>query len=372
MSIIFRCPPELLLRAATRRASVIKCKPVFSRTKTHQAAVCKELGKPLLITQVPSVQDLTGSQVRIAVRSCGINFADVLLAAGLYQEKPPLPFIPGTEVSGEVVEVGKSVRKFSKGDRVLGLSQAMQGYAQECVLEEMDLWRLPDSMSFEEGAALPVSYGTAWLGLTRKSNTKKGETVLVTAAAGSVGLATMDLATNVFGAKVIGAAGGPDKCSLVMKRGAAHAVDYKAESIREKVKEFTGGRGANVIFDAVGGDAFKECLRCIAWEGRLVIIGFAGGSIPKIPANILLVKNISAIGLYWGDFRNKELETWKASINEVMSYFEKGQIKPHIGRTFPLHQVNEAFKYIQQRKSTGCKSSHLNLLFGCFTQEQIS
>ncbi|XP_033105539.1 quinone oxidoreductase-like protein 2 homolog isoform X2 [Anneissia japonica] len=338
----------------SRRVSMSRCKPLYvsSRPKTHQAAVCKELGKPLQITHVPSVVNLGEGQVRIAVHSCGINFSDVLLAAGLYQEKPPLPFIPGSEVSGEVLEVGNGVSKFSKGDRVLGLLN-LQGFSQECVADQMSLWKMPDSMSFEMAAALPISYGTAWLALTRRSNTKPGETVLVTAAAGAVGLATIDLATNVIGAKAVGAAGGPEKCSLVTKRGALCSVDYKIENIREKVKEATGGKGVDVVFESVGGDVFKESLRCLSWGGRLVVIGFAGGDIPKVPANILLVKNISAVGLYWGSYRLKDFQTWKSSIEDVMRFFEAGKIEPHVCKTFRLEEVNEAFRYIQQRKSTG-------------------
>ncbi|XP_033647630.1 quinone oxidoreductase-like protein 2 homolog [Asterias rubens] len=359
----FRCPPEVLLRSAARSqiicraslqtSSAVGHHEVAGVQHTHRAAVCNELGKPLTISEVPSAEQLDDGQVRLAVHTCGINFADILTVAGQYQVKPPLPFIPGNEVAGEVLEVADGVSSVKKGDRVVGCLALGSGFSEQCLAYEDDLYRIPNSMSYEEAAAMPVSYGTAWMGLTRRANTQPGETVLVTAAAGGVGLATVDLASHVLGAKVIGAAGGPEKCKLVTDKGAMAAIDYKVESVRDKTKELTKGRGANVIMDAVGGDIFKDCLRCISWEGRIVIIGFTSGEIPKIPANILLVKNISALGLFWGNYRMHDPPRIRQSVEDCIGFFEEGKIKPHVCATFPLEKVNEAFKLMMSRKSTG-------------------
>ncbi|XP_072050572.1 quinone oxidoreductase-like protein 2 homolog [Amphiura filiformis] len=365
MSALFRCPPEVLLRSAIRQGQnltrnaqtpklhrCLQVSPVSSARSTHRAAVCTELGKPLKLQEVPSEELCTGQKVRLSIKGCGINYSDLLMAAGLYQDKPPLPFIPGAEVAGDVIEVAEGVTSVSKGDRVVAMA-ALGGFAEQCIVDEESVFRMPDSMSYEEGAAVVISYGTAWLGLTRRANTKPGETVLVTAAAGAVGLATVDLATNVIGAKVIGAAGGPEKCKVVADKGAIGTIDYNTQSIRDVVKEMTDDRGADVICDAVGGDVFKQCLRCIAWEGRILVIGFAGGDIPKIPANILLVKNISAVGLFWGNYRINDESTHRKSIQDVLGFYQEGKIKPHIGKTFSLDKANEAFMYIHKRKSTG-------------------
>ncbi|XP_022100704.1 quinone oxidoreductase-like protein 2 homolog [Acanthaster planci] len=360
----FRCPPEVLLRSAAR-GNLTSCKAplltssaigphsVASVRHTHRAAVCNELGKPLTISQVPSPDSLSDGQVRVAIHTCGVNFADILTVAGQYQVKPPLPFTPGNEVAGEVLDIGEGVSSFKKGDRVIGLLAVGAGFSEECVAYENELFQIPDSMGYEEAASLPVSYGTAWMGLTRRANTQPGETVLVTAAAGGVGLASVELASKVLGAKVIGAAGGPEKCKLVSDKGAFATIDYKQENLREKTKELTQGKGANVIMDAVGGDVWKECLRCISWEGRLVVIGFASGDIPKIPANLLLVKNISAMGLFWGNYRMHDPPRSRQSVEDCIRFFKEGKIRPHVCKTFPLEKINEAFQYVMMRKSTG-------------------
>lgn len=356
------CPPEVLLRFALRGNAILQKRSIsklklhptvyYQAQRTYRAAQCQELGKPLVVTHLPS-SDLEAGQVRIKVCAAGINFGDLLMMNGTYQEKPPMPFVPGSEMAGEVVDVGEDVTNFRKGDRVAGLVHTLGGFAEEAVCNEYELWHIPKTVDYVTAASLPCSYGTAWLGLTRRAKVQEGETVLVTAAAGAVGLAAVDLASHVLGAQVIGAAGGPEKCRLVEEHGAFASVDYKTESIRDKTKELTGGDGANVIFETVGGDTFKQCLRSIAWEGRIMVIGFAGGEIPKIPANILLVKNISVLGFYWGQHAIKDNSAYRKSVEDVFKLCEEGKISPHVGKVWPLNQVNEAFMFIKDRKSTG-------------------
>ncbi|XP_071817833.1 quinone oxidoreductase-like protein 2 homolog isoform X2 [Apostichopus japonicus] len=356
------CPPEVLLRFALRGKFVLRTRPItqlkptstvhYQAQRTYRAAQCQELGKPLVLARLPS-QELQSGQVRIKVCAAGVNFGDLLMIQGAYQEKPPLPFVAGSELAGEVLDIGDDVTNFRKGDRVVGLTFNLGAFAEEAVCNQYELWHIPKSIDYVTAASLPCSYGTAWLGLTRRAKVREGETVLVTAAAGAVGLAAVDLASHVLGAKVIGAAGGPEKCQLLEKRGAFATIDYKTESIRDKTKEVTDGEGANVIFESVGGDTFKQCLRSIAWEGRIMVIGFAGGEVPKIPANILLVKNVSAIGFYWGQHALKDNAAYRKSVEDVFKLCDQGKISPHIGKVWTLDQVNEAFLSVKDRKSTG-------------------
>lgn len=200
---------------------------------------------------------------------------------------------------------------------------------------------------------LPVAYGTAWLALHHRAHLQPRETVLVTAGAGATGLAIIDLAVNVFQAKVIAAAGSDPKCQLVLANGASHAVNYSQNSLREQVTALTGGRGVDVATEAVGGDIFKAVLQSLAWEGRIVVMGFAGGKIPSIPANLLLLKNVSAMGVYWSRYQQEDFPLFSSAMSSLLQYGREGKIHPHIGAVFKLEEVNEAFNHVLQRKSTG-------------------
>ncbi|KAK2571543.1 Quinone oxidoreductase-like protein 2-like protein, partial [Acropora cervicornis] len=336
----FRTVPERLLRPFGRsvHAKNVYFLSPFSeafKPRMYRAAMCKELGKPLVVEDVPATEKLEASQVRIAIHSCGINFADILMCLGKYQEKPPLPFIPGSEIAGEVTETGQEVKGLSKGDRVFGFTP-LGGFAEECIADQSGLWKIPSSLKFQQAAALAVS-----------------QTVLVTAAAGALGLATVDLAANALGAKVIGAAS-KEKLDVIKEMGASATIDYKNENIRDKVKEITAGKGANVIMESVGGEVFKECLRSIAWGGVILPVGFMSGEIPQIPGNVLLVKNVSAAGLFWGSHKKYNPKLLKESVDKPLELIEQGKLKgPHISGEFQLNQANEAFQFVMQRKSTG-------------------
>ncbi|XP_061490185.1 quinone oxidoreductase-like protein 2 isoform X2 [Rhineura floridana] len=319
--------------------------------RSYRAALCTELTKPLVVRDIlsPSLQP---HEVRIRVRYCGVNFADILACQGLYQKKHSLPFTPGMEFSGDVMETGESVNSVKEGDRVIGVANT-KALAEEYIADQKLLWMIPPGVSYEDAAALPVSYGTAILALERRAQTQTGETVLVTAAAGATGLAVVEVATKVLKAKVIAAAGSDKKCNLALQKGAFQSVNYDRASLREEVKKLTASKGVDVVIDTVGGDIFKEALHSLAWEGRIVVVGFAGGTIPSIPANLLLLKNISALGLYWGRYQYQDFPVFSSALSSALLYCHKGQIQPHVGAVFTLEEVNEAFAYVMQRKSTG-------------------
>ncbi|KAM5144190.1 quinone oxidoreductase-like protein 2 isoform 1-T1 [Callospermophilus lateralis] len=317
----------------------------------YRAALCAELKQPLAIEEVAR-RPVRPHEVRVEVHFCGVNFADILVCRGQYQEKPPLPFTPGMEFSGTVLETGVDVSSVKEGDRVIGVS-GFNGMAEECIADQKTLWRVPEKVSLQEAAVLPVSYGTAILALEHRAHTQPRETVLVTAAAGATGLAVIDVATNVLQAKVIAAAGSDDKCKLAVQRGAQGSVNYSQGSLKEAVRRLAGSRGVDVAIDMVGGEVFLEALRSLAWEGRIVVLGFAGGNIASVPANLLLLKNISAMGLYWGRYQDQDFPVFSRSLSSALQYCQQGRIRPYVGSVFKLEEVNDAFLHVIQRKSTG-------------------
>jgi len=317
-----------------------------------RAVLCKELGGPekLVLEEVPS-PPLRDAAVRIAIHAAGVNFADSLLIAGQYQDRPPLPFIPGMEVSGVVTEVASGVTHVKPGDRVLA-SVGRGGYAEEIVAEADIVHRIPDAMDFVTAAGFPVAYSTSHGAYAWRGRLKAGEWVLVLGASGGVGLTAVEIA-KAMGATVIAAAGGAEKLAVAERAGADHLVDYRREDLRERVKAITGGRGVDVVYDPVGGDAFDQGLRCIAWEGRIIVIGFAAGRIPQIPANLVLVKNIDVIGFFWGSYRRYKPHLMAQSYQQLFAWFAAGKLKPHVSHRLPLAQAGEALALLRARQSTG-------------------
>jgi NADPH2:quinone reductase len=317
-----------------------------------RAVLCKEFTGPekLVIEEVPS-PPLRDGTVRVKIRAAGVNFGDTLLVAGQYQDKPPLPFIPGMEIAGVVAEVAPGVKHLKVGDRVLG-TVGRGGYAEEVVAEADAVHRIPDTMDFAIAAGFPVAYSTSHGAFLWRARLKPGETVLVLGASGGVGLTAVEIA-KAMGATVIAAAGGAEKLAVAKRAGADHLIDYTTENLRERMKEITGGRGADVVYDPVGGDAFDQSLRSIAWEGRIIVIGFAGGRVPQIPANIVLVKNIDIVGFFWGSYRRYKPHLMAESLDQLLRWFEEGKIKPHVSHRLPLAQVKDALELLRTRKSTG-------------------
>lgn len=316
-----------------------------------RAVLCKSFGPPenLTLEEVPDLP-LGPGQVRIAVRAAALNFADTLIIEGKYQEKPPFPFIPGMECAGTVVEVGEGVTHLAPGQRVMGLA-AKGAFTTQTVTDASAVLPIPDNLDFAQAAAFPVAYGTSHLALTDRANLKPGETVLVLGASGGVGLTAVEIA-KVMGARVIAAASSAEKLAVAKEAGADELVNYTTEDLKARVKELAP-KGVNVVFDPVGGDAFDAALRCMAWEGRMVVIGFAAGRIPQVPANLLLVKNIAVLGLFWGAYRFNNPKRLGQSLMELLGMAAKGQLKPHVSHTLPLDRYAEAFRLLSERRSTG-------------------
>jgi NADPH2:quinone reductase len=315
-----------------------------------RAIVCPAFGAPLEVRDLPSPA-LKPGQVRIAVAAAGVNFADTLFIAGKYQEKVAPPLIPGMELAGTVIELGEGVTGLQVGDRVMA---AVTGgaFAEQAVAKYTDVVRLPDGLDFVAAAGFPVAYGTSHLGLTAKAGLKAGETLVVHGAAGGVGLTAVEIGV-ALGATVIATAGGPDKVRVALDHGAHHGIDYKAEDIRERVKALTDGRGADVIYDPVGGAVFDASLRAIAPDGRILVIGFASGSVPQIPANILLVKNVTVIGYWWGAYRKLNPALLQHSLGECVRWWAEGKLRPHVSQTLPLEQAADALELLRSRAATG-------------------
>lgn len=317
-----------------------------------KAILCHQFGAidGLRLEDAPSPQ-LSANQVKIRVRACGVNFPDILLVQGLYQMQPPLPFSPGLEVAGDISEVGAGVDKLRLGQRVLA-TLMWGGFAEEVVVPAQMALPFSSALSYEGAAAFQLAYGTAHVALTHRAHIRPGETLLVLGAAGGVGLAAVELG-KLLGARVIAAASTSAKLDLARATGADELINYAAECLGDRVKALTSGRGADVIFDPVGGDVFDEALRRIAWEGRYLVIGFASGRIPKAPANIALLKNASLVGLFWGAYWQRDPVTLGRSFQALMRHVEAGKIQPHIHRAFPLEQAAAALRELQERRVMG-------------------
>jgi len=332
----------------------------MSRRCFATAAVCTKLGAPLELQSDWPSAPLAPKQVRIKVAAAGVNFADILQARGQYQDSKEPPYCPGNECAGEICEVGDKVRGLAVGDRVISLSRG-GAYASETVSEAAACIKLPASAAsadLNEAAALLVNYGTAHLALAHKARLQPGESVLVTAAAGGVGMAAVELAKLLGASQVVAACGSDEKLSVAASKGAlADGVNYAgldAKAFRSRLKAAAGDQGVDVAIDMVGGELLEPCVRSLNFNGRAVVIGFAaGGPIPKIPANILLVKNISLLGLFWGAHLLHDPATLLSSAKQLVEWWAAGEIKPHVGAALPLSRVNEAFSLIEGRNSTG-------------------
>src|SRR5215471_5542937 len=304
----------------------------------------------LAVRELPEPQVGPG-MLRVAVRAAGCNFFDILMVRGQYQVRPPFPFVPGAELAGVVEEVGPDVRNFAPGDRVLA-SAGLGAFAERAVVPARAAYRLPDDMSFEAGAAFPIVYPTSYAALVFRAPVKAGEWLLVHAAAGGVGIAAVQIG-KALGARVIGTAGGADKLEVVRRVGADVAINYRGEDWVERVKEVTDGHGADVIYDSVGGDITDASLKCIAWNGRLLVIGFASGRIPEVKLNRVLLKNISLVGLHWGAHAMHEPARIDETFRALFGLYAKGKVEPVIYRAFPLAELPAALEAIGSRQSYG-------------------
>lgn len=317
-----------------------------------RAIVCEDWGDPdtLKLGELPA-PEMGPGQVRIRMRAAGVNFADTVLVRGNYQEKPELPFAPGLEGAGEILEAADDVTEFAPGDKVMAVVSA-GGFAEEAVCNASTVFALPDGMDFPTAAAFPVAYGTSHLALVHRANLQPGETVLVLGAGGGVGLTAIECA-KAIGAIVIAAASTEEKLTLAADHGADHLINYTEADLRAELRKLTDGKGVDVVYDPVGGDLAEAAMRSMAWCGRLLVIGFASGDVPTFPANYLLVKNISIVGVYWGAYRTREPEVFRNGFAELAKWWEAGKLKPHVSKIFPLAEVPQALAMLEGRQSTG-------------------
>ncbi|MCY3914406.1 MAG: NADPH:quinone oxidoreductase family protein [Chloroflexi bacterium] len=317
-----------------------------------KAVLCHQFGTPgdLAIADVPS-PPLGAGQVRIAVRACGVNFPDVLMIQGLYQLKPPFPFSPGLEVAGDIIEIAGDAQGVQLGARVMA-TMMYGGFAEEVVVPAAGILPMPPEMSYEHGAGFSLAYGTSHVALTHRGQLQSGETLLVLGAAGGVGLTAVELGKRL-GAQVIAAASTREKLELARAYGADELINYKSENLRDRLNELTDGRGVDVIYDPVGGDLFDQAVRRLAWEGRYLVIGFASGRIPSLPANIALLKNASIVGTFWGAYLRNDPGVIHDSFAILTDCYTAGLLKPHIHQVFALDEAPSALRQLMDRRAMG-------------------
>ena len=316
-----------------------------------KAILCKTWGGPesLILEEVPS--PVVGpSEVRIAVHACGVNFADTLMIAGHYQVKPPFPFSPGLEVAGHILDVGESVTHLKVGTRVVALC-GYGGFAEEVIAPANVIFPKPPMMDYETASCFMMAYGTSYHALKDRANLQAGETLLVLGASGGVGLAAIQLG-KLMGAKVIAAASSAEKLAICTEHGADLTINYAEEDLKTRIKELTDGKGADVVYDPVGGDYTEAALRSTAWEGRFLIVGFPAG-IARVPMNLPLLKGCQIVGVFWGSFVSREPAKNMANTMEIINWFANGDLKPHIDKVYALADAPQALQDMMDRKVRG-------------------
>ena len=317
-----------------------------------KAVLCRPPATPeeLTLEEVPDPGATPGTLV-VDVHACAIGFPDVLMIQNLYQTKPPVPFSPGGEVAGVVRSVGEGVSGFAPGDTVMA-STGWGGLAEQVRVAPDSCTTLPADADLVVAASLFTAYGTSHYALKDRAHLASGETLLVLGASGGVGLAAIELGV-LTGARVIAAASTEEKLELCRQYGASATINYDSEDLKERVRALTDGKGADVVYDAVGGQYAEPALRAIAWEGRYLVIGFASGSIPKIPLNLALLKGCSIVGVFWGSFVARDRAASAAHLRELMGLWRAGALRPHVSATYPLEQGGEAIRALADRKVTG-------------------
>lgn len=317
-----------------------------------KAVLCKTHGLPetLVVEDIPS--PVPGpKQVLISVKACGVNFPDTLIIQNLYQFKPALPFSPGGELTGVVKAVGEGVKHVQVGQPVLAFT-GWGGFAEEVLASAAQVVPLPPVVDLTVAAAFMMTYGTSYHALKDRAQLQPGETLLVLGAAGGVGLAAIELGKKM-GARVIAAASSAEKLAVCKEHGADELVNYTDKDWREQIKTLTEGKGADVIYDPVGGEYAEPALRSIAWKGRYLVVGFAAGDIPKIPLNLALLKGCAIMGVFWGDFAAREPQANQANAMQLFAWLMQGELKPHISARYPLEKAAEALRSLMERRVTG-------------------
>jgi NADPH2:quinone reductase len=317
-----------------------------------RAVLCKSWGGPeSLVIEDVAPPRAGPEEVVVDVKAAGVNFPDVLMIQGRYQIKPALPFTPGIELAGVVKEAGGGVAQVRAGDAVVA-SVLFGAFAEECVAPADRIMPLPRGVSFDAAAAFTLTYGTSWHALKDRAQLRRGETLLVLGAAGGVGLAAVELGA-AMGARVIAAASSDAKLAVCRARGAAETINYSTQDLRERLKTLVGEKGVDVVYDPVGGALSEPALRSVGWRGRFLVIGFAGGEIPRLPANLPLLKGSAIVGVYWGEWLKREPEAARREMGELFSWLADGRVKPHVSARYPLARTGEALAALARRAVTG-------------------
>jgi NADPH2:quinone reductase len=321
--------------------------------KMMKAVVCRELGLPdklELATDWPEPEP-GADDVVIDVKAAGLNFPDVLIIQGKYQIQPELPFIPGGECSGTVAAVGSAVTRFKPGDRVLSMGST-GAFCERIAAHQAAVFPMPSTLDYAQAAGISITYFTSYYALKQRANLQPGETLLVLGAAGGVGTTAIELG-KLMGAKVIAAASSDEKLELCRQLGADEVINYSSVSLKDAIKELTGGKGVDVVYDPVGGDYAEPAIRGMGWNGRYLVIGFASGPIPSIPLNLTLLKGCSLVGVFWGRFTMEEPERQQQNVKELWELFEQGKLKPVVTDTFPIDQYEQAYQCMIERRARG-------------------
>ena len=317
-----------------------------------KAVLCKAFGPAdTLVVEEVNSPEIKKNEVLLDVHAAGINFPDTLIIEGKYQFKPPFPFSPGGEASGVISAVGENVSHLKVGDRVMALT-GWGSCAEQIAVPAYNILPMPDAMDFTTAAAFSMTYGTAMHALKQRGALQAGETLLVLGASGGVGLAAIEIG-KAMGARVIAAASSTEKLEVARQAGADELINYQDEDVRERLKTLTKGQGVDVIIDPVGGDLFETVFRSIAWNGRMLVIGFASGTIPSLPANLPLLKGAAVIGVFWGAFAQRQPQDNVANFQQLFAWYAQGKLKPLVSQTFPLEETAAAINTLGARKAVG-------------------
>ena len=317
-----------------------------------KAVLCKDYGPPESLV-VEDVDDPVAAdrQVVVDVKACAVNFPDVLIIQNLYQFQPPLPFSPGAEIAGVVSAIGAAVDGVQVGDRIFA-STGWGGLAERIAVDAGALVPIPDGIDYAAASSFLYAYGTSHYALKDRGHLQPGETLVVLGAAGGVGLAAVELGA-LMGANVIAAASSDDKLELCRAYGASQTINYATEDLKLRIRELTGGAGADLVYDPVGGPYSEPALRSTAWDGRFLVIGFAAGDIPAIPLNLTLLKGCQIVGVFWGAFVGRDPEQHRRNVEELVDWWRTGRLRPHVSATYPLERAGEAIRELADRKAKG-------------------
>ena len=317
-----------------------------------KALLCKAFGpaSSLQLEDIPSPTP-KANEVLLDVHAAGVNFPDSLIIQGKYQFKPPFPFAPGGEAAGVISAVGDKVSQYRVGQRVMALT-GWGSFAEQVCVPAYNLLPMPDGMDFASAAAFGMTYGTSMHALKQRGNLQPGETLLVLGASGGVGLAAVEIG-KAMGATVIAAASSAEKLEVARQAGADQLINYREQSLKDELKKLTGGKGVDVIYDPVGGPLFEEAFRCIAWNGLLLVIGFASGEIPALPANLPLLKGASLVGVFWGAFAQRQVQDNVANFQQLFAWYAEGKLKPLVSQRYNLAEAGQAIDALAERRAVG-------------------